>query len=53
MSHELHSILVDYSPDPKTKPVQIADFYRVWTQDGEKKYRLANFFNNRFPEPVG
>ena len=36
MSNEFPSIWIDFNPDAKTKPVRLAGFYRVWTQDGCK-----------------
>ena len=36
MSCEFPSIWVDYTSDPNTKPMRIAGFYRVWTQDSVK-----------------
>ena len=36
MSCEFLFIWLDYNPDLRIKPVKIAGFYRVWTQDGSK-----------------
>ena len=36
MSCDFPSIWLEYNSDSRTKPIRIAGFYRVWTQDGSK-----------------